>query len=66
MMPVDHVKYLGMYLDKYLSWYHHPVGQKVYYQNLVIMYHLILASLLGYFQFTSDLWLQYLGPYLGG
>ena len=22
-MPVDHVKYLGMYLDKYLSWNHH-------------------------------------------
>ena len=23
LMPVDHVKYLGMYLDKYLSWNHH-------------------------------------------
>ena len=22
-MPVDHVKHLGMYLDKYLSWNHH-------------------------------------------
>ena len=23
LMPVDHVKYLGMYLDKYLLWNHH-------------------------------------------